>query len=68
MGNNISDSNMIGKRFGKLTVLEYAGVDSHRCKLFKCLCDCGKETTTRKSRLISGGTQSCGCLISEVWS
>lgn len=65
---NVSDSDMIGKRFGKLTVLEYAGVDNHRCKLFKCLCDCGKETTTRKSRLINGGTQSCGCLVSEVWS
>lgn len=64
----ISDSDMIGKRFGKLITLEYIGVDKHRCKLFKCLCDCGKQTVTRKSRLINGGAQSCGCLSSKVWS
>ncbi len=31
----------------------------------KCLCDCGKITHTRLSRLKSGTTKSCGCLRSD---
>lgn len=65
---SISDADVTGKRFGKLVALEYCGKDEHRCKIFKCLCDCGKETIVRKSRLINGTTKSCGCLSSEVWS
>ena len=50
----------VGKRFGMLTVLEYAGKwdGLHR---WKCLCDCGKETIVGQSRLQSGKTKSCGC-------
>ncbi len=51
----------VGKRFGKLTVLEYAGKEAgmHR---WKCRCDCGKETLVGQSPLQSGKTRSCGCL------
>ena len=31
----------------------------------KCICDCGKEVLTSKADVISGHTQSCGCLQSE---
>lgn len=50
-----------GKRFGQLTVLEYAGkrAGMHR---WKCLCDCGKETIVGQTLLQSGKTKSCGCL------
>lgn len=51
----------IGQRFGKLTVLSYAGkrAGMHR---WKCLCDCGKETVVGQTLLQTGKTRSCGCL------
>ena len=51
----------IGKRFGNLTVLAYAGkrAGMHR---WRCLCDCGKETVVGQTLLQSGKTKSCGCL------
>lgn len=62
-----TDEEIIGKRFGRLVVIEYAGIDNHRCKVFRCRCDCGNETITRKSRIISGTAKSCGCLSSDTW-
>lgn len=51
----------VGKRFGRLTVVAYAGKRDgmHR---WKCLCDCGKETIVGQTLLQSGKTKSCGCL------
>lgn len=56
-----SIKNFVGKRFGMLTVLEYAGKQDgmHR---WKCLCDCGNETIVGQTLLQSGKTKSCGCL------
>lgn len=55
----------VGKRFGQLTVTEYAGKQSgmHR---WKCLCDCGKETVVGQTPLQSGKTKSCGCLQARI--
>ena len=54
-----------GKRFGMLTVVDYAGkrAGMHR---WKCLCDCGKETIVGQTLLQSGKTRSCGCLQKTV--
>ena len=54
----------IGKRFGSLTVIEYAGkrAGMHR---WKCVCDCGNETVVGQTLLQTGKTQSCGCLQTE---
>ncbi|MBQ6867210.1 MAG: hypothetical protein IJO16_00865 [Clostridia bacterium] len=51
----------IGNRFGKLTVIEYAGKTKgvHR---WKCRCDCGKTIIAAQNSLQSGHTRSCGCL------
>ena len=51
----------LGKRFGKLTVIEYGGKwdGMHR---WKCRCDCGNETIVGQTLLQSGKTKSCGCL------
>lgn len=57
---------MIGKRFGRLTVIEYVGVNKHRKALFICKCDCGKITKPIiGGNLRDGGTKSCGCLKLE---
>lgn len=55
----------IGKQFGSLTVIEYAGKRSgmHR---WKCVCDCGNETVVGQTLLQSGKTKSCGCLQATV--
>lgn len=54
-----------GHRFGRLTVIEYVGKNNQNRAIWKCLCDCGNETTARSDALKSGDKQSCGCLNSE---
>lgn len=55
----------IGKRFGKLTVLGYAGKPDLMHQ-WKCVCDCGREVIVGQTRLQSGKTRSCGCLRQET--
>ena len=56
--------NMTGQRFGSLVVIER---DENKGKsvMWKCQCDCGKQTVVESRRLRSGNTRSCGCLIKE---
>jgi len=51
---------LIGERFGKLTVKAQAETRNQR-RHWLCLCDCGKETIVKTSDLTSGNTKSCGC-------
>lgn len=62
----------VGKRFGRLTVMEYGGREYRRTEksratinLWKCRCDCGKEVLVPQSELQSGESGSCGCLMKE---
>lgn len=64
-GNNKKRKEMIGKRFGKLTVLSFEGVRNGSAT-FKCRCDCGKEITVKANSLKSGITTSCGCSRKET--
>lgn len=57
---------LTGRKFGRLTVIENAGRDRHRCVLWRCRCECGCETIVTSSHLISGFTKSCGCYRREV--
>lgn len=52
--------NLIGQKFGRLTVLEYKGN-----RKWLCRCDCGNEKIIGKSDLTSGKTKSCGCYHKE---
>ena len=57
---------LIGKRFGKLTVI--ARADNQGTKaMWVCLCDCGKikEKAVTSYDLKSGKIRSCGCLYLE---
>lgn len=49
------------QRFGKLTVIEPAPNAGKKTR-WRCVCDCGKETLVTSTHLISGHTQTCGCL------
>ena len=54
-------SNLIGQRFGRLTVLEDTGERWKRQIIWKCQCDCGKITNVCTDYLTTGRTASCGC-------
>lgn len=54
-----------GQKFGRLTPIEIVGTHSSRAKLWRCRCDCGGETTVEATKLRTGNTRSCGCLVTE---
>lgn len=58
--------NLVGKRFGHLTVLEKSKErgTQHEYK-WLCRCDCGRITTVTTSALNSGSIRSCGHLRLE---
>lgn len=55
---------MIGKRFGRLTVVALHGVKRHHAQ-WLCKCDCGLTTLAYAYQLNSGNKKSCGCLRVE---
>ena len=57
--------NLIGKRFGRLTVLSLSEGKS-RGVIWHCRCDCGKDTDVFALNLKRNHTKSCGCLLREV--
>jgi len=61
----VNFKDLTGQRFGRLIAIRKDGVSKWGDTLWFCRCDCGNEKTIRSSRLISGGTKSCGCLQRE---
>lgn len=63
-------SDMIGKRFGKLTVIKRG--DTHitsggqKKAMWLCKCDCGNEKIVASQDLKSGHTKSCGCIPTKT--
>lgn len=58
----INIKNLIGQKFGSLTVTSIAYVDDQRRVVWNCICSCGKETQVSSHQLLSGNTISCGCI------
>jgi hypothetical protein len=60
--------NEIGKKYGKLTVVERADNYKNGSAQWYCICDCGnpEKIKVRASSLRDGHTKSCGCLIIET--
>lgn len=52
--------NLIGKRYGKLLVVEPLYVFKKRS--WFCICDCGENTVVVTNNLENNSTKSCGCL------
>ena len=63
---------MIGKKFGRLLVLDraddYIAKSGWRERAVLCQCDCGTVKRLRASVVSSGNTKSCGCYRKEVSS
>jgi hypothetical protein len=53
---------LTGLRYGKLTVVEFAGQDNYSHAKWRCRCDCGGETVSLSSNLRNGCANSCGCI------
>ena len=57
------------QRFGRLVALERVGMtlapNGTRQSMWRCQCDCGKETIVKYISLTSGNTRSCGCMEEE---
>jgi hypothetical protein len=56
---------LTGQRYGRFTVLSFAGIDKHSSTTWQCQCDCGAIRTVVGSKLRSGRAKSCGCLSVE---
>ena len=57
---------LIGKRFGRLVVIERNGLVKRHHLLWKCKCDCGNEKNVSSTNLLREATKSCGCLRREL--
>lgn len=57
-------------RWGRLLFLgddqPYVSPAGARCRMLRCRCDCGTETSARLASLQRGATVSCGCYFAEV--
>lgn len=62
-GNSTLAERWIGRRFGRLVVVEAFPEGKALVK-----CDCGNVYKVHRSNLLNGSTRSCGCLLSKTIS
>jgi hypothetical protein len=55
-------TDFVGKRYGKLIVIDLVQASGEKRKKALCRCDCGNTKIIAISSLRSGDTTSCGCL------
>jgi len=58
-------TDMFGKKYGRLTVIEIYGADEKGRKILSCVCDCGNLVKVMAYSIISENTKSCGCFSIE---
>lgn len=57
-------ANLLGQHFGCITVIDSAPSRAGGQAYWKCQCDCGTIWEVAANNLLSGKTQSCGCVLS----
>ena len=60
------DKSIVGKRFGKLVVLDEYEIRTGRKTYWLCQCDCGDKKFVYRGSLIKEKTKSCGCIVSTL--
>ena len=69
MTSKLLSLDLVGKTFGRLTVLErcenFIGSDNTQYSQWVCQCECGTIKKIRGHDLVRGSVSSCGCLISK---
>lgn len=58
---------MVGQKFGRLTVESIVSVEGARIRL-ACVCECGGTRVARHDHIRAGSTASCGCMHREAMS
>lgn len=58
-------NDLVGQKFGRLTVTHDAGRDNKSNILWGCVCDCGGKATAHAYDLRAGKIKSCKCLWKE---
>lgn len=68
-GQKVKDkTSLIGRRFGRLLVIRWSGVDKNSQSLWLCECDCTNQKEIARGSLLrkdNKATKSCGCLHIE---
>lgn len=57
-------TDLTGRHFGRLTALEPAPNRGKKTR-WTCQCECGQSVIVASTHLVSGHTESCGCLQRE---
>lgn len=57
---------LVGERYGRLTVIERLGKTPSGMQLWLCECDCGNKKEVRHGDIRGGKTTSCGCFQKEI--
>lgn len=58
----VKKKDLVGEKFGRLTVLKDTGRRENNKIIWLCVCECGQKVEVRSTYLTSGDTKSCGCL------
>ena len=56
------DNNLLGQKFGMLTVIKPIETRYHGTIIWECRCECGNTVYARTTFLKSGKKKSCGCV------
>lgn len=56
-----NESDFVGKKFHKLTILQFVGKNKWGWAIAKTRCDCGKTTNKIVSLIKKGRVKTCGC-------
>jgi len=57
---------MIGQKFNKWTVVEFDSKTKNHNSLYKCVCECGKESIVKDSNLRTGKSKQCKSCSSKI--
>ena len=57
---------LVGKKFWKMTVLKFCGINEKGRSIWLCKCDCGNKKIVVGSELKRGKIKSCGCTSRSI--
>jgi len=57
---------MIGQKFNKWTVVEFDSKTKNHNSLYKCICECGKESIVKDSNLRTGKSKQCKSCSAKI--
>lgn len=62
----MAKENLLGKKFGRLTVIRDYGRSENRSVIWLCKCECGNTHKVSTGKLKNGSVKSCGCLRRDM--